>query len=162
MFQTHFAKTTLRGAAASLTVLTALLITGLQPAAAQNGRTGRLHIVKDCGSFTGVPGSSFCQIVSSDLPELPSGAKIYYDEISGGPTAGSGFLDSNIFIYISETQWAVGRCTIANDNTPGLCSITDGVGLLEGLSARIVVTYVPGGDGAKYSWDGTYTFAPKR
>ena len=95
----------------------------------------------------------------SNLPQLPIGTKIYYNQISGNPTAGTaGFLDSNVFVYISESQWAVGRCTVPNDNNPGLCTLSDGVGSLSGISVRVVVTYKPGGDGALYAWDGTYSF----
>ena len=129
------------------------------PLAAQEGRNGQLHIVKDCGTFSGVPGSSFCTIVTSNLPELPAGTKIYYDQITAGPTAGTaGFLDSNVFVYISESQWAVGRCTVPNDGNPGLCTLSDGLGPLAGFTARISVTYKPGGDGALFAWDGTYSF----
>jgi hypothetical protein len=156
---THFTKITAGSAAAGLTVLAVSLMTGTVVASDQNGQNGQFHIVKDCGTFSGVPGSSFCQIVSSSLPELPAGTKIYYDQITAGPTAGTaGFLDSNVFVYINESQWAVGRCTVPNDNKPGLCTLFDGVGPLAGISARIVVTYVPGGDGARYAWDGTYSF----
>ncbi|HLG98276.1 MAG TPA: hypothetical protein VKX49_18315 [Bryobacteraceae bacterium] len=146
-------------AAAGLTVLAVSLITGATPASAENGQNGQLHIVKDCGTFSGTPGSSYCQIVSSNLPELPAGTKIYYDQITAGPTAGvAGFLDSNVFVYISESQWAVGRCTVPNDNHPGLCILSDGVGSLAGFTARINVTYKPGGDGFLYAWNGTYSF----
>ncbi|HEY2018269.1 MAG TPA: hypothetical protein VGH38_32410 [Bryobacteraceae bacterium] len=156
---TRFSKFTAPGAAAGLTLLAVSLITGAGQAAAQSGRNGQLHIVKDCSTFSGFPGSSYCQIVSSSLPELPAGTKIYYNQITAGPTAGTaGFLDSNVFVYISESQWAVGRCTVPNDNSPGLCTLSDGVGPLAGFSARIVVTYSPGGDGAMYAWDGTYSF----
>ena len=146
----RFTKITAR-AAAGLTVLTVSLTTGTILASGQNdqgGRNGRVHIVKDCGVFTGVPGSSFCQIVTSNVPELPAGTKIYYDQITAGPTAGAaGFLDSNVFVYVSESPWAVGRCTVPNDNLPGLCTLSDGIGPLAGFSARVVVTYQAGGDG---------------
>jgi len=156
---TRFTKITVGGAAAGLTLLAVSLITEASPAWAQNGRNGQIHIMKDCGTFSGIPGSSYCQIMSSNLPELPAGTKIYYDQITAGPTAGAaGFLDSNVFVYISESQWAVGRCTVPNDNNPGLCTLSDGVGPLAGFSARIVVTYAPGGDGFLYAWNGTYSF----
>ena len=144
--------------AAGLTVLAVSLITGAIPASAQNGQNGQLHIVKDCGSFTGVPGNSFCTIVDSNLNVLPAGSQIYYDQVSGGPAAGASFIDSNIFVYVKPNQWAVGRCTIGYDGNPGLCTLSDGAGALAHISARIVVTYKPGGDGALYVWDGTYNF----
>jgi len=167
---TRFTKITARRVAAGLTVLAVSLIAGASPASAQNlgvgqrddhnGRNGRLHIVKDCDTFSGIPGSSTCHIVESNLPELPSGTIIYYNQITGGPTAGAkGYLDSTIFVYVREGQWAVGRCTIANDDaTPGLCTLSDGEGPLAGFSARIVVTHAPGGDGYLYNWDGKYKF----
>jgi len=159
---THFTKITVRGAAAGLTLLAVSLITGASPASAQDGRNGQIHIVKDCRApgASGIPGNAFCAIVSSNLDVLPVGSRIYYDQISGGPDAGPGYLDSNIFVYVKPGQWAVGRCTIANDNlSPGLCTLTDGSGPLAGFSARVVVNYAPGGDGALYTWDGTYSFS---
>ena len=155
---TRFAKILVPGTAAGLAFLTVGLTTGVVPAAAGERQNGQLHIVKDCGSFSGVPGNSFCTIVSSNLEVLPAGSQIYYDQVSGGPAAGMGFVDSNIFIYVKPGQWAVGRCTIGYDGNPGLYTVSDGSGALAGITARVVVTYKPGGDGALYAWDGTYSF----
>jgi hypothetical protein len=156
---TRFTKITV-GAAAGLTLLAVSLMTGTIPASAQNGQNGQIHIVKDCGTFKPIPGSAYCTIIMSDLAELPPGTRIYYDQLTGNPTAGvAGFLDSNVFVYISERQWAVGRCTVPNDNLPGLCTLSDGIGPLAGFAARINVTYKSGGDGALYAWDGTYSFS---
>jgi hypothetical protein len=107
-----------------------------------------------------VPGSAYCQIVRSNVPEIPTCANIYYNQPVDGPPPGAGYVDSNIFVYVDESNWAVGRCTAPNDNTPGLCTISDGVGSLAGFSARIVVTYRPGGSGWLYNWVGPYTFKP--
>jgi hypothetical protein len=162
---TRFQKITAGTAVAVCTVLAVSLMAVAIPASAQSGRVGKLHVVKDCITFSGIPGSSYCEITSSNLPELPAGARIYYDQITDGPTAGTkGFLDSTIFVYVSDSHWAVGRCTLANDNqSPGLCTLSDGVGPLAGFSARIVVTYTPGSDPTTwylYAWDGTYSFNP--
>ena len=72
------------------------------PLAAQQGRNGPLHIVKDCGTFSGIPGSSFCTILTSNLPELPAGTQIYYNQITAGPSAGPGYLDSNVFVFVND------------------------------------------------------------
>ena len=85
--------------------------------------------------------------MSSNLRDLPAGTRIYYD-LNAGPTAGAvGFFDQNIFVYVSDSQWAVGRCTAPDDinkpNKTGLCTLSDGVGPLAGFSARIVVTHQP-------------------
>jgi hypothetical protein len=133
------------------------------PLAAQQGRNGQLHIVKDCGEESGVPGSDFCTIVTSNLPQLPAGTQIYYD-LSPGPTAGPGYFDQNIFVFVNTSQWAVGRCTGPNDfvTTPGrqgLCTISDGFGPLAGFSARITVTWT--GTDYLFGWDGRYNFDPQ-
>jgi hypothetical protein len=154
----------IRGAAASLTtLLTISLIAGASRASAEDDRGGRLRVLKDCETWSGIPGSTYCQIVRSDVSELPAGTRIYYNQITDGPTAGpAGFLDSTIFVYVNESEWAVGRCTVPNDNKPGLCTISDGMGSLAGFRARIVVTYKPGGSGYLYAWNGTYSFEPIR
>jgi hypothetical protein len=152
---TRFAKFTVHGAAAGLTLLAVSLTTGAIPAAAQDRQNGQIHIVKDCSTFTGIPGSSYCTIVTSNLAELPPGTRIYYDQITAGPSADAGYLDSNVFVYFRLGQWAVGRCTAPNDNTPGLCTLSDGIGPLAGFTARVNVTYR---GGALYAWDGTYSF----
>ena len=159
---TRFAIITARNAAGSLAVVALLLVAGTIQVSAQNGQNGRLHIEKDCITYSGVPGSTYCEIVRSNLPQIPPGTRIYYNEITAGPTAGAaGFLDSNIFVYFSDSQWAVGRCTVPNDNKPGLCTLSDGVGPLAGFSARVVVTYTPTlNQEYLYSWDGTYSFRP--
>jgi hypothetical protein len=156
----HFAKTAARDTVAC-SMLLPLLITGTVSGATPEPGSGQVHIIKDCGTFSGTPGSSYCTIVSSNVPYLPSGTRIYYDQITNGPSAGPTYLDSNVFVYVSPEQWAVGRCTVRNDNplVPlGICTLSDGLGPLAGFSARVTVTYKPGGDGNLYSWDGTYLF----
>ncbi len=140
----------------------ALLTISIISSASEDRHDGDLHIVKDCGTFSGTPGSSYCTIVTSDLAEFPPGTKIYYDQITAGPSAGPGYLDSNVFVYVKPGHWAVGRCTVPNDNTPGICTLSDGIGALARFSARINVTYKPGGDGALYAWDGTYSLNDMR
>ena len=137
------------------------------PLAAQQGRNGQVHIVKDCAAESGIPGSDFCTIVTSNLPGLPAGTRIYYD-LSAGPSVGPGYFDQNIFVFVNTSQWAVGRCSGPNNigNTPGteaLCTLSDGVGPLAGVTARLNVTHVPpkpGGNTFLYAWDGTYSFNP--
>jgi len=149
------------GAAAGLTTLLTLsLIAGGNPASAESGGDGQLHIVKDCDTWSETPGLIYCHIVDSNIPQLPPGTRIYYNQITDGPTAGpQGFLDSNVFVYVKERRWAVGRCTVNNNDGSGLCTLSDGVGSLAGFSARIVVTYTPREDRPfLYTWNGTYNF----
>jgi hypothetical protein len=134
--------------------------TGAARAAALEPPSGQLHIVKDCGNgnVSGVAGTSFCEIVSSNLDELPAGSRIYYDQPTGGPAIGAGILDSNIFVYVKPGQWAVGRCSFDDNINLGVCTLAYGSGPLASITARVNVTYHPGGDGALYNWDGTYSF----
>lgn len=138
------------------------VVTPAVPLAAEEGRGGRVRIVKDCGDEQPIPGGDFCVIVSSNVPQLPAGTRIYY-ELSDSPTPGPGYFDNNIFVFVNANQWAVGRCTGPNDfvTTPrreGLCTLTDGVGELAGIFARMKVTHLPGGSGLLFAWDGRYTF----
>lgn len=150
-------------AVVSLGVLAAVAL--VVPLTAQQGRNGQIHIVKDCQAESGVPGSDFCIITESNLRELlPVGTKIYYD-LSPGPTEGPGYFDQNIFVFVSTSQWAVGRCTGPNDiataGTAGLCRISDGVGLLAGFRARMAVTHKPDNNNPLlFFWDGAYSFSP--
>jgi len=139
------------------------------PLAAQQGRNGQIHIVKDCDGESGQPGTDFCTIMSSNLSELPAGTRIFYNVPPGGPfvpqgpiegLAGPGYFDTNIFVFVNTSQWAVGRCTGPNDiNTVGvgLCTLSDGVGPLAGFTARMKVTSA---GGSLFAWEGTYSFNP--
>lgn len=138
------------------------------PLGAQEGRNGQVHIVKDCKDESGVPGSDICIITESNLPELlPVGTKIYYD-LSAGPTAGPGYFDNNVFVFVNTKQWAVGRCTgpldIYLEGPEGLCTLSDGVGPLAGFTGRMKVTHRPEVDPKRnqllFFWDGTYSFNP--
>jgi hypothetical protein len=156
-------------ALAGFAVLTFSLSTGAVPARAFEARTGQLHIVKDCGIPTNP--ANVCQIVSSNLDELPAGSLIFYDQ--NGPAPGTttaipesrggvarGVMDSNIFIYVQSGDWAVGRCTLDLNTGLGVCTLSYGAGPLATISAKANVSYQPGGDGALFSLDGTYTFNP--
>jgi hypothetical protein len=117
-----------------------------------------VHIVKDCATFSGGPGS-YCTIVVSNLPQIPVGSQIYYDQPSGGPPIGKyGIPDSNIFIHVAPGEWTVGRCTLDNNTGLGVCTLSDGNGSLAGFTARVNVTYQPGGDGALNAWNGTCSY----
>jgi hypothetical protein len=74
----------------------------------------------------------------------------------------TGYFD-NIFVFVNTSQWAVGRCTEPNNiNTPGQgdMHVSNGFDPLAEFTARINVTYRPGGNGSLYAWDGPYSFNP--
>ena len=88
--------------------------------------------------------------MTSNLPELPAERRsITTSTLVLLPVPG--YFDHNIFVFVNTSQWAVGRCTGPNNmNTGavGLCTLSDGFGPLAGFTARINVTYRPGGNGA--------------
>ena len=147
-------------ALAGLTILTFSLSTGAAPAAAFEARTGQLHIVKVCGIPTNP--ANTCQIMSSNLAELPVGSLIFYAD--PGPLLGTpgfaganGVMDSNIFIYVASGDWAVGRCTLDMNTHSGVCTLSYGSGPLATISVTANVSRVVPG---QFSLDGTYTFNP--
>ena len=141
-------------------LLGSLTFAAISATLAQNGP---VHITKDCGSYTGLAGG-YCTIVSSNVPAIPMGSTVFYDQAAGIPAPlpppASGMLDSNVVLYVGFNDWAVGRCTLNIDGSTGLCTFSDGVGPLAGFSARVNVSFVGGTDGAVYAWDGTYSFNP--
>ena len=147
-------------ALACLAVLTFSLSTGAAPARAFEEQTGQLHIVKDCGIKTNP--ANTCQIVYSNLGELPAGSLIFYAD--PGPLLGTpgvaganGVMDSNIFIYVQSGDWAVGRCTLDLNTGLGVCTLSYGTGPLATISVKANVSHQPGTP--RFNLDGTYTFS---
>jgi hypothetical protein len=127
-------------------------------AASGDDQNGSLHLIKTCPAYLEAHGAagSFCTISSSNVPQIPVGTTVYYDQAAGAPVGTgvpTGFLDSNVLLYVSPGDWAVGRCTIDWSTFTGLCTFSNGVGPLAGFRARIEAS--PAG-GVDFHWDGTY------
>jgi hypothetical protein len=137
---------------ASLAVLTHSLSKGARPVLASSEQNGQLHITKLCPDYHYAAGDH-CTIATSNVSELPPGTTVYYDQAFGIP---AGNLDSNIMLFVSSGDWAVGRCTVEAATGKGLCSVTDGVGPLAGFTGRVNVV-IDFTTGITY-WDGTYSF----
>ena len=118
---------------------------------AQDARTGRLHVTKNCTGYDNKAGDS-CTITSSTLGAIAD-AKVTYDQAADIPL---GMLDSNVVLDAGNGNWAVGRCTVGSSG--GLCTFTDGIGELAGFQARVDVSYISGDD---WAWEGTYRFDPQ-
>ncbi|MBV9438220.1 MAG: hypothetical protein JOZ44_19325 [Acidobacteria bacterium] len=121
---------------------------------------GNLHIVKTCPQYVEAHGAagSHCTITASDVPQIPVGTVVYYDQTAGAPLGSgvpAGFIDSNALVYVAPGDWAVGRCTVDESSFTGLCTFSNGVGALAGFRARIDVS--PAG-GVDFNWDGRYNF----
>lgn len=115
-------------------------------------RNRRLHVTKNCVEWRGAAGD-FCTITVSNLSEIAVGSKVIYDQAFGIP---AGLLDSNVVLDAGNGDRAVGRCTLDAGAGSGLCTFSDGTGLLAGFHARVDVSYLGGVD---WAWDGTYSFS---
>jgi hypothetical protein len=140
---------------ASLATFTHSLSKGARPVLASSAQNGQLHITKLCPDYHGGPGDH-CTIATSSLAALPPGTTVYYDQALGIP---AGNLDSNVMLFVSSGDWAVGRCSVEAATGKGLCTVTDGVGPLAGFTARVNVV-IDFATGITY-WDGTYSFDAK-
>jgi hypothetical protein len=155
---------------AALAAMTPPLVPGAAKVDKGDERRGYLHATKECPApdYTGAAGG-FCTIASSDLAKIPFSTTVFYDQAAGPPLGSgvpTGFLDSNVLLWVGTLDWAVGRCTVDFSAYPtpyttpvpvGLCTFTDGTGPLTGFQARLVVSYT---GGTSYTWDGPYSFSP--
>ena len=127
-----------------------------------SGQSGDVHIIKNCVPYTGAAGS-YCMFTQSNVPEIPAGARVYYDqaaEIAGSFILPLTMFDSNVILIVGPADWAVGRCTVNFTSGAGICTFADGVGALTGFSARVVVSRTNDPSGKIYEWDGSYHFSP--
>jgi len=139
--------------AAGITMLTLSLTTGATPVSAQSGRNGVIHVQKDCKEYDQTAGGH-CTITASNLGQIPVNSRVYYDQAPGVPT---GLLDSNVVLDAGGGSRAVGRCTLDFATGLGLCTFSDGTGLLAGFTARVEVSFI---SGTLWAWEGTYRFQP--
>jgi hypothetical protein len=134
-----------------LLVGVAVLAPSTASVSASSGRSGFLHVDKECSEYEGQPGQ-FCTITSSNLSAITPGAKVVYTQPAGIP---AGVLDSNVLLDAGDGNRAIGRCTVDAATGLGLCTFSDGTGRFAGFHARVDVT-PPRNDGDDWHWRGTY------
>jgi len=115
-------------------------------------RHGALHVTKECGDYHGQAGE-FCTIVSSNLPAIPTGSRVFYLE-----AAGATGLDSDLVLYAGPGNVALGHVTLSLTTFTGEITFDGGSGQFRGFHAHVLVTF----DGALWHWDGTYRFSGPR
>jgi hypothetical protein len=142
-------------ALAGLAALALMWTTGGRPVSASSGRSGQLHIVKDCSAYNRMAGGT-CKIVSSNLAEIPAGSLVHYTQAFG--ILNPAWLDSTVVLDAMNGNKAAGRCTVDFSlATPGVCTFEDGTGQLAGFTARVAVSTSPTPP-ADFTWDGPYSF----
>ena len=65
-------------------------------------------------------------------------------------------LDSDVILYAGPRNTATGHCALDFATGVGLCTLSGGTGTLDGIRARVDVSYLSGYD---WAWDGTYRFS---
>lgn len=140
--------------AASLLVVAASVLAvtaSAQSGARANHRARPFHLTKTCppDQYQGQIGG-YCTVLSSNVPAIAVGSKIFYAQ-AAGPTS----LDSDIIVYVGAGNTATGHCALDFQTGIGQCTLSGGTGTLDGIRARVDVSYVSGYD---WAWDGTYRF----
>jgi len=140
--------------AASLVVVAAsiLAVTASAQSGAANHRTRPFHLRKECPPSTmqGQIGD-YCTVTSSNVAAIPAGTKIFYAQ-AAGPTS----LDSDVILYAGPGNTATGHCALDFATGLGRCTLSGGTRRLDGIRARVDVSYLGGDD---WAWDGRYRFS---
>jgi hypothetical protein len=113
-----------------------------------------LVITKECSEFSGKT-PSFCTILTSNLPAIPPGSRVYYY----GPEFTDPDYTSSWVILQTPVQAnrATGYCSLLGND--GNCSFFKGTGTLTDFHAAVQVS-VPTPPGDHFLWEGTYRFDP--
>lgn len=139
--------------AASLLVVAASVLA--VAASAQSGsradhRWRPFHLTKECSQHSGGIGA-YCTVTSSNLRAIRVGTRIFYAQAA----APDGSLDSDVILYAGRRNTATGHCAV-NAAGSGRCTLSGGTGTLDGIRARVDVSYL---GGPNFAWDGTYRFS---
>lgn len=113
-------------------------------------RNRPFHLTKECSEHDGGIGA-YCTVTSSNVRAITVGTRIFYAQASGEDT-----LDSDVILYAGRRNTANGHCTVDNESGNGRCRLFGGTGTLDGIHARVDVSYL---GGPNFAWDGTYRFS---
>jgi hypothetical protein len=117
-------------------------------------RSGDLHVAKECGGFTGGPGS-FCRITSSNIKAIEVDSTILYLQ----PDKLFTDLGSDVVLDTPGpgNNTAFGHCSLAL----GVCTFSGGTGKFTQFSATAKVSPPTTEDPTNWHWEGTYSFSPQ-
>jgi hypothetical protein len=140
------AATSFLAVAASVLAVTA----SAQSGARANHGARPFHLTKNCIDYNGGIGA-YCTVTSSNLPAIGVGTRIFYAQAA----AEDGSMDSDVIVYAGPGKTATGHCAVDPAGS-GQCTLSGGTRTLDGIRARVDVSYVGGYD---FAWDGTYRFS---
>ena len=133
-----------------VTLAGALAVGSQARTTASSSRSGALHVTKECTQYSGEPGG-YCTILTSNLEAIAADSKVFYFEAPG-----VGQLDSDLALYVSPGNAALGHVTLSRTTRTGVITFRGGTGDFRGFRARADVTY--DSDLNIWHWDGTYRF----
>ena len=113
------------------------------------GRSGELHLSKECSQYTGAAGD-FCTITSSNVEEIVVGSRVVYQD-----AAGEGTLDTDIVLDAGSGNQAMGHVVLDLVSDKGVVTFSDGAGSLAGFNGHADVSAQADGT---WRWEGTYSF----
>ncbi len=120
--------------------------------AENSGRSGALHVTKECSEYTGLAGS-FCTITSSNVKQIGVGSRVVYAKAAGATS-----LDADVILYPpgGGNNTAFGHVVLDFVNARGTATFSGGTGKFTGFHASVAVSYL---GGPNWAWDGTYSFS---
>ncbi len=139
------------GLALAVTIAGAFAVASQARTAHHPPRHGALHVTKDCppADYAGQAGG-FCTIMSSNLPAITAGSRVFYFEA----LAPDGTLDSDLALYAGPGNVALGHVVLSLSTATGEITFAGGTGSFRGFRAHVDVSF----DGSLWHWDGTYRF----
>lgn len=137
------------GAATCLTATSA----GVAPTAASAeshswSHSGRLHVTKDCSSYTGLA-DQHCTITSSNVPAIRVGSRVVYLQAAVGTA-----LNSDIIVVVGPGSYALGHATVNLGTGTGTIRLSGGAGPFRSFHARADVSPL---GGPSFAWNGRYS-----
>jgi hypothetical protein len=134
-----------------LAVVAAGVVATTGSAKDSTGRTGALHVTKECSQYNGTVGS-FCTITSSNVNAIDAGMRVVYLAAPAG-----GVLDADIVLSSAHGSAAHGHVLLNLATKQGHVSFAGGTGRFTWFHADAAVTVDSAG---VWHWDGTYSFTP--
>jgi hypothetical protein len=116
------------------------------------GRSGELHITKECSAYKGGAGE-YCTITGSNIDEIGAGSRVVYAE-----AAGAGSLDSDIVIEAGPGNTVDGHVKLDLATGTGSLTFSGGTGTLAGFTGSADVSADAAG---LWHWEGTYSLSPQ-
>ena len=119
------------------------------------GRSGALHVTKECSQYRGQAGE-FCTIRSSNIPWIKAGMKVVYADAADFGTL---MLDTDVVLSRGDGSTAEGHVNLNLATALGTVTFDGGRGAFKTFQGSATVTVTNRGQlNELWHWDGTYSF----